>query len=121
MDLKKKLLYIDLDNLISISNGNTDRMLKYLEQFNTLIPKRLYYLNQALLKDDREQLRQIMHKMSPQLQFFGIQDIIQPIQRMEYEYNTMPEKELKNLVNDIITKLEGALKEVKEIINSNSE
>lgn len=121
MDIKKKLYYVDLSNLISISNGDSDRMMKYLNQFNSLIPERLYYLNQALLIEDRESIRQILHKMSPQIQFFGIKDIISPIQRMEYEYNTIPEKELKNLINEIIIKLENALKEINEIIKLNSE
>lgn len=113
--------FIKLENLVALSRGDSERMMKYLNQFQELIPERLKQLKEALKKDDRKQIRQILHKMSPQLQFFGIQDIIIPIQRLEIEYNTMPFIELEALGNDIIYKLEGATKEVTKIIQSRFE
>lgn len=111
-------LSINLENLETISRGDASRKLKYLVQFKELIPQRLDQLKHALNKKDRISVRQILHKMSPQLQFFGIKDIIVPIQRLEYEYETMPHNELNNLVNDIICKLEVAVDEVVRITNS---
>jgi hypothetical protein len=54
--------------------------------------------------------------MSPQLHFFGIQNITIPIQRLEFEYESMPFSEMKSIVNDIIHKLEQALMEVNATI-----
>ncbi|HMC01622.1 MAG TPA: hypothetical protein VKN14_11360 [Flavobacteriaceae bacterium] len=122
MDVKwNNTSYIDLQNIINISRGNQDRILKYLNQFKELIPERMGYLKMSLKNGDRIMIRQILHKMSPQLQFFGIKDITTPIQRMEFEYQTMPIKELEALVNEIIAKLEGAVAEVSKIIDSNFE
>ena len=121
MPIHKKITSIDLQNVEAISRGDKKQVLKYLKQFNALIPERLYYLRKALLIQDRMEIRQILHKMSPQLQFFGIPNVITPIRRMEFEFETMPLPELETLVNDIITKLEHAVDEVSKIINSNFE
>jgi len=112
---------IDLQNIISISRGNPDHILKYLKQFMELIPERLKDLKISLENGDRMMIRQILHKMSPQLQFFGIKNVTTPIQRMEFEYQSMPINELEQLVNDIIAKLEEAVSEVSNIIDSNFE
>lgn len=112
---------IDLQNIINISRGNPDHILKYLKQFVELIPERLKDLKISLENGDRMMIRQILHKMSPQLQFFGIKNVTTPIQRMEFEYQSMPINELEQLVNDIITKLEEAVAEVSKIIDSNFE
>ena len=56
--------------------------------------------------------------MSPQLQFFGVKDVILPIQRLEYEYQTISEIELNQLVKDIIRKLESAVIDVNKLINT---
>ena len=112
---------IDLQNIINISRGNPDHILKYLKQFMELIPERLKDLKISLENGDRMMIRQILHKMSPQLQFFGIKNVTTPIQRMEYEYQSMPINELEQLVNDIIAKLEEAVAEVSKIIDSNFE
>lgn len=112
---------LNLQNLESIARGDSERMLKYLKQFQELIPERLEQLKVALTNDDRIGIRQILHKMSPQLQFFGIEAIIVPIQRLEYDYDTMPYLEIEVLVNDIIYKLEGSLSEISNIIQSQFE
>lgn len=112
---------IDLQNIISISRGNPEHILKYLKQFMELIPERLKDLKISLENGDRMMIRQILHKMSPQLKFFGIKNVTTPIQRMEFEYQSMPINELEQLVNDIIAKLEEAVSEVSNIIDSNFE
>lgn len=116
MEISWNTNYIDLQNVVNISKGDSTRLLKYLNQFKELIPDRLYLLKQALYTEDRKQIRQVLHKMSPQLQFFGIQNIKIPIERLEYEYYTMPFSEMEVLVNNIILKLEEALMEVNATI-----
>jgi HPt (histidine-containing phosphotransfer) domain-containing protein len=113
--------YTDLDNVVTISRGDSSRMLKYLKQFIELISDRLIEVRNALDLHDRVLIRQILHKMSPQLQFFGIKDVSIPIQRLEFEYESMPFLELEVLVNDIIVKLEDALEEISKLIDSNFE
>ena len=113
--------FIDLNNVKTICRGDNVKILKYLNQFNELIPQRRDYLKLSLINRDRFMIRQILHKMSPQLQFFGIKGVTTPIQRMEFEYQTMPLNELEMLVNDIIVKLDGAVLEISNIINSNVE
>ncbi|MFC4722382.1 hypothetical protein ACFO5O_08615 [Geojedonia litorea] len=117
MPAHKEYTFINLQNVEAISRGDQQQVLKYLKQFNALIPERLYYLKKALLIQDRKEIRQILHKMSPQLQFFGVPNITTPIRRMEFEYDTLPLVELEAIVEDIIVKLEGAIKEVSNQIN----
>lgn len=121
MEIKWNPTYIDLQNLIAISRGDRDRMLKYLNQFLELIPPRIENLKKSLKAEDRKMTRQILHQMSPQLQFFGIPGILTPIRRLEHEYKTMPIEDLKSLVNDMLIKLAGASKEVESILKNNFE
>ena len=113
--------YIDPKNLIAISRGDRNRMIKYLRQFQELIPQRIENLKDSLLAVDRKNVRQILHQMSPQLDFFGIPDVIAPIRRLEYEYETMVLEDLKALVNDIVFKLDNACQEVEMILKTNFE
>ncbi|GAB5408383.1 MAG: hypothetical protein BalsKO_07480 [Balneolaceae bacterium] len=113
--------FIDPKNLIEISRGDPKRMLKYLLQFQELMPERIENLKLELLFNNRGKIRQILHSMSPQLQFFGIPEIIIPIQRLELEYETMPTKELESIVENVLLKLEKALQEINLIIHQNFE
>ncbi len=121
MEIDWNTTYIDPQNLIEISRGDNSRMLKYLNQFQELIPKRIESLKISIETEDRKMTRQILHQMSPQLQFFGIPDVINPIRRLEHEYKTMSIADLKALVNDILIKLDGASKEVELILKNNFE
>ncbi|WP_354618407.1 hypothetical protein [Sediminicola luteus] len=109
--------YINLENLENISRGDDKRLFKYLIQFRELIPERTAQLQNALQLADRVQIRQILHKMSPQLQFFGITNVVDPIQRLECEYQTMAIDELNTLVTKILVTLEKALIEVSQLID----
>ena len=93
-------------------------MRAYLTQFLQLIPERVEELLAALEDGNRILVRKHLHKMSPQLQFFGIRDTITPIQRLEFEFETMPYEELETLTREIIAKLEAALTEVSALVAS---
>lgn len=121
MDTNWNCTYIDPQNLISISRGDKNRMLKYLNQFQELIPQRIENLKEHLKAEDRKMIRQILHQMSPQLQFFGIPGVVDPIRALELEYETMPIENLKSLVNDILLKLDHAGKEVEQILKNHFE
>ncbi len=96
-------------------------MVKYLRQFQELIPQRIENLKDSLLAEDRIMVRQILHQMSPQLDFFGIPDVMTPIRRLEYEFETMPIEDLKSLVSDILFKLDKACREVKTVLKTEFE
>lgn len=115
--IEPQMRYINLENLENISRGDDKRLLKYLIQFRELIPERTAQLQNALQLADRVLIRQILHKMSPQLQFFGITNVVDPIQRLECEYQTMTIDELNTLVTKILVTLEKALIEVSQLID----
>lgn len=110
---------INPKELIHISRGERDILFKYLEQFRVLIPVRIESLEESLRHEDRKTVRQLLHQMSPQLQFFGIPGITQPIRRLEHEYETIPIKELNELVHIILKKLHLAIADVDLIIQEN--
>lgn len=109
---------LDLSSLLELARRNPDALKRYLQQFQDLIPGRIIALKQSLEAGDRKGVRQILHKMSPQLQFFGIPDVLQPIRRLEHEYETIPISELQDLVADVVKRLSAALAEVKTIIDT---
>jgi len=116
MDKKWNATNINPDELIKLSRGDKAVIYKYLKQFQKLIPQRINSLEESLKAEDRKMIRQILHKMSPQLQFFGIPDIIQPIRRLELEYETMPIEDLNILVYNVLIKLNLAIKDVDSIL-----
>lgn len=110
--------YIDLNNVKTISRGDDARMLKYLNQFNILIPERIVQLQKALEEQDRLKIRQILHQMSPQIQFFGLLRVSSQIQRLELKYASITFEDLNTQVNQIITILKKSLAEVSQSIDT---
>lgn len=108
---------IDPTHLIRIARGDQQRLLKYLKQFQELIPRRTAALRKSLQAGDRKMVRQHVHQMSAQLQFFGIPGIVEPIRRLEDEYEQMPMKEMTAMVTAILKKTDQALTEVASVIN----
>lgn len=119
MNLTWNTDYIDLRSLVLMSRGNKAQILKYLTQFQELIPLRAENLKESLRAENRKATRQILHQMSPQLQFFGVPDVIAPIRRLEIEYETIPIEELKNIVGDILIRLDHAIGEVALALKTN--
>ncbi|MDF1696589.1 MAG: hypothetical protein P1U56_12185 [Saprospiraceae bacterium] len=119
MEIQYNATFINLENLITISRGDTSRMIKYLHQFQELIPLRMEGLKEQLEIGDRKMIRQILHQMSPQLQFFGIPNVVAPIRRLEHDFDTMPLQNLKILVHDILIQLDHANKEVALVLKNN--
>jgi HPt (histidine-containing phosphotransfer) domain-containing protein len=119
MNLQWNTTIISPKELIHLSRGDKRMIRKYLIQFQELIPQRIESLAESLEVEDRKMVRQILHQMSPQLQFFGIPEVIQPIRRLEHEYNTMPITELNEVVHTILNKLHMALKDVDIVLKEN--
>jgi HPt (histidine-containing phosphotransfer) domain-containing protein len=110
---------INPQDLINISRGDHKIIHKYLLQFQELIPQRIDSLKESLKAEDRKQVRQLLHQMSPQIQFFGIMDLVKPIRRLELDYETMPLEDLSTLVETVIIKLNLALNDVHLAITEN--
>jgi len=121
MEIEWNPHHIGLETLIRFSRSDKNKMYKYLFQFQELIPLRVIRLKESLEDEDRKMIRQILHQMSPQLQFFEILNVAEPIRRLEYEYETMPIEDLKSLVNDILIKLDRAIKEIGKVLKNNFE
>lgn len=111
--------FIDLEPLLEISRGDTQKMRVYLQQFLELIPSRIELLQQSVANKDRKTTRQILHQMSPQLQFFGVPGVMIPIQRLALEYQSMEWAELERMVRDIRARLESACQEIAGILKTN--
>jgi HPt (histidine-containing phosphotransfer) domain-containing protein len=119
MDLHWNKNLLDLHKLVEVSRGDADRMLRYLNQFQELIPTRTSLLRKYLTNMDRKMIRQTIHQMSPQLHFFGLPDVRDPIERIENEYETIPIEELKSLSLQMIDQLEAAKSEIDRIVQDN--
>ena len=119
MNINWNVSFIDPQNLLTLTRNDKTRMLKYLNQFLELIPSRVESLKNSMRTEDRKMIRQILHQMSPQLQFFGIPGVVIGIRRMEHEYETISIEELNRIVNDILLKLEGATKDIEMVLNNN--
>ena len=107
---------IDLNALKEISRGNSDRMLHYLYQFEELIPKRSAELRKALNTADRTYIRKLIHSMSPQVQFFGIKEVVKIKERLELGYEHIPQEEMNSNVIELLSYLGKAVIEVSQII-----
>jgi HPt (histidine-containing phosphotransfer) domain-containing protein len=110
---------INPQDLINISRGDDKIIHKYLLQFQELIPQRIESLQKYLEAEDRKQVRQLLHQMSPQIQFFGLIELVKPIRRLELDYETMSLEDLNILVDTVIIQLNLALKDVNLVLKEN--
>lgn len=107
---------IDLKNLKQVSRGNKDRMEQYLRQFAILIPERSEMIRHALSTGDRALVKQLIHKMSPQIQFFGMEDVVELKNQLELGYLKMDFDELESMVTELLDQLSQALEEVNGLL-----
>ena len=113
--------YLDLLEVRQIAQNDNEKLLRYLNQFNELVPKRVNNLKMALIAEDRLKVNQILHQMHPQLQFFGVPDITIQIHTIEESFETMNFETLKTLVHHIIHQLKHACLENKSMLNKLSD
>lgn len=110
--------YLDLLEVTQIAQNDNERLLRYLNQFNELVPQRVDNLKKALAEEDRYKLRQILHQMHPQLQFFGVPDVSAQIHTIEVDFESMDFSSLKDMVSHIINQLKHACLENESMLNS---
>ncbi len=108
---------MDTAALIRLTKGDMERQLKYLNQFLSLVPENTAQLTKSLELKDRQQVKQLLHKMKPQLLFFGLPGIGSLVQSIEIAYEKMPMKEMEQVVEKIIEIIHNALDEVEVLVN----
>ena len=119
MNIDWNTTHIDLQNLINISGGDQQKILNYLNQFQELIPPKVEKLKAGIQAENRLVVRKILHQVSPQLHFFGVPDVVDPIRRLELEYESIPIQDLRLLVKDVVMKLQRAIEEINLILETN--
>nr|WP_255552021.1 Hpt domain-containing protein [Roseivirga sp. E12] len=110
------MLNLDLTNLERITRGNQSSLLKYLRQFKELIPERVSQLRQMIKEKDRKGIRQCLHKMSPQLEFFGVNDAVVLKHRLELEYDSFPQEEMEAMLEQLLDKIDQSYLEIDKVI-----
>lgn len=109
---------IKLEQVQLISRGDAQKAARYLNQFLQLVPARLTALDTALKGSDRLGIRKVLHSMIPQLQFFGLDDIIGPIRQLEHTYNDIPWDQMEAMIQNIRQVLNRACEDVEEALKS---
>lgn len=110
---------INLEGLNKLCKGNETKKLKYLKQFLEMISLSIQKLRLATEKGDRTTVMKEFHFMSPQLVFFGINDI-SVLMEKERANDGLSFDLLKDQIEKAITKIEKALEEVESIIENKS-
>lgn len=117
--MQKHTSNINLAGLNKLCKGNETKKLKYLKQFLEMISLSIQKLRLATEKGDRTTVMKEFHFMSPQLVFFGINDI-SVLMEKERENDGLSFDLLKDQIEKTITKIEKALEEVESIIENKS-
>lgn len=117
--MQKHTSNINLEGLNKLCKGNETKKLKYLKQFLEMISLSIQKLRLATEKGVRTTVMKEFHFMSPQLVFFGINDI-SVLMEKERENEGLSFDVLKNQIDKVIIKIEKALEEVESIIENKS-
>ncbi|MEO1715429.1 MAG: hypothetical protein AAFU60_19040, partial [Bacteroidota bacterium] len=107
---------LDLSRLRQISRGDRSRSMRYLRQFQELIPARLELLELARYEEDRKTIRQVVHQMRPQLEFFGLAQLLSGLQLLEVQYRTMAWEKLTGILDKLKAILLKALQELIAVL-----
>ena len=110
--------YISSQNIDKISRGKAKVVKKYLLQFQQLIPPKIKLLREGLAKEDRHAVRQILHNISPQLQFFDVPDVVPSIKQIASSYQSMPWSDIEEMGEEIMNILENAAREVDQVLRT---
>jgi HPt (histidine-containing phosphotransfer) domain-containing protein len=110
--------YVSLDQVSSLARGNKEVILEYLHQFIELVSDRLSELSADLSREDREGVRESLHRMIPQLEVFGLGGVVGDIRNLAYNYQDMPWEELESIAEGISSELDMACDEVAGVIHS---
>lgn len=111
-----KSTYIDMTNVLDIARGDELRKQRYLDQFVSLVKDRSQELKQAVKAMDRRKVRTVVHSMKPQLLFFGVEGVGEPIEQIEANSESLESSEMTNLVEFILSQCASAVEEVNQMM-----
>lgn len=113
--VKKIIMHIKLDRLDQLCGKNAAKKRKFLLQFLELVPPGIEQLKAAIRKEDRKEVRKIIHFLAPQLTFFGIPDFTVILGKLDAK-PSMPLEKLKGAIEQSISKIDQAVAEVRQLV-----
>ena len=117
--MEEQASHINLDALNALCKGDKDKKARYLHQFIKMQTPSIKKLKSDLETENRSGVVGEIHFMSPQLQFFGIDDF-KDLLRREKESPFLQFNELRSRVLEGIDCIEKAMEEVKAILEDQS-
>jgi HPt (histidine-containing phosphotransfer) domain-containing protein len=111
--------HTDFTFLKSFTQGNHDRMVKYIGSFLAMAPEKISQMKKALDEKNWSDLRTAAHSLKPQLAYMGINSIKEDI--LAIEENAGEEKNLDQLpalVSKVETVCTAAFVELNDFVKS---
>jgi HPt (histidine-containing phosphotransfer) domain-containing protein len=111
--------HTDFTFLKSFTQGNNERMVKYISSFLGMAPEKLSTMKKALDEKNWNELRTAAHSLKPQLAYMGINSIKEDI--LAIEENAGEEKNLDQLpalVSKVETVCNRAFVELNDFVKS---
>ena len=109
----------DLAFLKSFTEGDSARMVKYINNFLAMAPGKIAAMQSKLEEKNWQELRGAAHKLKPQLSYMGINSIKEDIQKIEdFAAAEINLDQLPRLVAKVSSVCEGAFKELNDFVKT---
>jgi len=117
--MMEKTNVTDISFLKSFTGDDTERMVKYINNFLSMAPEKIAAMKSKLEGRSWEELRSAAHKLKPQLAYMGINSIKEDIQQIEdYAGEEKNLELLPELVANVSSVCELAFKELNDYVKS---
>ncbi len=117
--MEDKLNASDLSFLKTFTDGDTGRMVKYINNFLSMAPEKIAALQSKLDEKNWDELRGAAHKLKPQLSYMGINSIKDDIQKIEdFAAEEKNLEQLPELVATVSSACQKAFKELNAFVRS---
>lgn len=108
---------IDLSSVEQISRGDSQRKMRYLNQFVELMRERSEAIEAGLKASDLSAIQKVVHSMSPQLKFFEVSGTEDAAVRIQHGGSEMT-AEMRQDIEAFVVCVTTAVQDVEEIIGS---
>ncbi len=115
--MKNQIEPFDITIVRRRCHGDDSVLIQYLKQFYQLVSERLILLNKAQNLGRRDEIKQLIHTMRPQIQFFGFVKTSTQLEELESSVLTMNSIELAKNLNSITVVLSKHLLEINNHIS----
>ncbi len=111
--------YIDLSYLTEISDGNKEFIQQMIRAFLLQTPTMLEDMTKFLEEKKWSDLRAVVHKMKPSIEFVGILSIKETVQNLEkYSAEQINLELIPGMVNEVKTVCTAAMRELEKVIKN---